>query len=311
MATHAGPIRTPIGSDARRRTEEDTLASLSSYADASPREVSKRLEELDREWDTDRVLEVESAATGLLGLTLGALFGPRLLLLPATVAGAVLVHARTGRYPLMPLFRRLGIRTGRAIARERYSLKALRGDFNLGSGTAAAASDSTKDTSSTAASGTLIDRLPPTTRRVQWHTSGKVNAAVRERTEANVEELSDAPVEEIDSRLDELEDEWDIERVLQANASIVSLLGITLGAIADRRFLALPAAVFGFFAQHAVQGWCPPIPIFRRIGVRTRQEIERERYALKALRGDFDALRGSENGKRSERVRAVLAAVDA
>jgi len=47
--------------------------------------------------------------------------------------------------------------------------------------------------------------------------------------------------------------------------------------------------VFGFFFQHATQGWCPPIPVFRRMGVRTRREINRERYALKALRGDFDA----------------------
>mgnify|MGYP006201292969 CR=1 FL=1 len=58
----------------------------------------------------------------------------------------------------------------------------------------------------------------------------------------------------------------------------------------DRRFLLLPAAVFTFFGQHALQGWCPPIPIFRRLGVRTHREIARERYALKALRGDFSEL---------------------
>ena len=39
--------------------------------------------------------------------------------------------------------------------------------------------------------------------------------------------------------------------------------------------------------QNPVQGWCPPVPVFRRLGVRTREEIDRERYALKALRGDF------------------------
>jgi hypothetical protein len=42
-----------------------------------------------------------------------------------------------------------------------------------------------------------------------------------------------------------------------------------------------------FFVQHAIQGWCPPIPIFRAYKVRTRPEIDREKYALKALRGDF------------------------
>ena len=35
---------------------------------------------------------------------------------------------------------------------------------------------------------------------------------------------------------------------------------------------------------------CPPVPLFRRIGIRTQSEIELERYALKALRGDFGPL---------------------
>jgi hypothetical protein len=42
-----------------------------------------------------------------------------------------------------------------------------------------------------------------------------------------------------------------------------------------------------FLLQHAVQGWCPPIIWFRRLGVRTSTEIDHERNALKALRGDF------------------------
>jgi hypothetical protein len=88
------------------------------------------------------------------------------------------------------------------------------------------------------------------------------------------------------------------------------LLGTALGTTVDRRFLLLPAAVFGFFAQHALQGWCPPIPVFRRLGVRTQREIERERYALKALRGDFDPVPARDAAPTSERVRASLAAVD-
>ena len=59
------------------------------------------------------------------------------------------------------------------------------------------------------------------------------------------------------------------------------------GALVDRRLFVLPALVAGFLLQHAVQGWCPPVPLFRRLGFRTQPEIEQERYALKALRGDF------------------------
>jgi hypothetical protein len=82
--------------------------------------------------------------------------------------------------------------------------------------------------------------------------------------------------------------EWDVERYLQMNAGIVSLSGVVLRAMVSRRFLVLPAIVFGFFFQHATQGWCPPLPVFRKMGVRTRREINREKYALKALRGDFE-----------------------
>jgi hypothetical protein len=49
-----------------------------------------------------------------------------------------------------------------------------------------------------------------------------------------------------------------------------------------------------FFLQHAIQGWCPPLPAFRMLGFRTKKEIEKERYALKLLRGDFDFLACNE-----------------
>jgi hypothetical protein len=34
----------------------------------------------------------------------------------------------------------------------------------------------------------------------------------------------------------------------------------------------------------------PPVPILRRLGIRNCYEIERERQALKAVRGDFGAV---------------------
>jgi hypothetical protein len=43
-------------------------------------------------------------------------------------------------------------------------------------------------------------------------------------------------------------------------------------------------------ALHGTQGWYPMLPLFRRLGGRTRQEIDRERYAVKALRGDFSGV---------------------
>jgi hypothetical protein len=68
--------------------------------------------------------------------------------------------------------------------------------------------------------------------------------------------------------------------------------------------------VFFFFGQHALQGWCLPVPLLRRLGVRTQREIERERFALKALRGDFDSVPGAGRASLSRRVRAAMHAVD-
>ena len=98
----------------------------------------------------------------------------------------------------------------------------------------------------------------------------------------------------ISERIKELDLEWDVERVLQTNAASLSLVGLMLGITSNRKWLIVPVAVAGFLLQHAIQGWCPPVPVLRRLGVRTRLEIEQERYALKMLRGDFEGVEPSQ-----------------
>ena len=41
--------------------------------------------------------------------------------------------------------------------------------------------------------------------------------------------------------------------------------------------------VGGCLLQHALQGWCSPVELFRRTGVRTNSEINYEKEALKNL----------------------------
>jgi hypothetical protein len=132
--------------------------------------------------------------------------------------------------------------------------------------------------------------IPATTTRVAEQTDEAINASIRRQTEENVAYFAAQGRGEIDRRLEELDREWDIERTLEANAASIALIGLGLGAFVNRRFFALPAIVAGFLLQHAVQGWCPPIPVFRRLGFRTASEIDSERYALKAVRGDFERL---------------------
>jgi hypothetical protein len=140
--------------------------------------------------------------------------------------------------------------------------------------------------------------MPSTYARVPAHTTGSVNRRIRRETEESVEYYAHHP-REIDRRLRALDKEWDIERAIEMNASAIAFTGIALGATHSKRWLALPALVTAFLFQHAVQGWCPPIPILRRLGFRTAYEIDEERQALKAIRGDFRAV---SRKRRSGRV---------
>ncbi len=123
--------------------------------------------------------------------------------------------------------------------------------------------------------------------RVRANTSPEVNARIDAHTESRVRHYATCSPAAISHRIEELDGEWDIERWLEANASALGLGGVLLSVLHDRRWLMLPGVVLSFLLQHSLQGWCPPVPLLRRLGVRTRKEIERERYALKALRGDF------------------------
>jgi hypothetical protein len=135
-----------------------------------------------------------------------------------------------------------------------------------------------------------IVMISATSRPVPEHSAEHVNAEIRRRTDESVLSYAEHSVE-IDDRLWELDNEWDIERTLEANAAAFSLLGLTLALTVDRRWLALPIGVAAFLLQHVVQGWCPPVPVFRRLGFRTVAEIDEERYALKVLRATFKMLR--------------------
>jgi hypothetical protein len=137
--------------------------------------------------------------------------------------------------------------------------------------------------------------LPATTDRVPMNSSLGANRRIEEQTEANINRHRHSTHGEITRRIRELEQEWDIERVLEANAAGVVLLGVGLGMLVDRRFFAVPGIVAGFLMQHALQGWCPPLPLFREWGVRTQAEIDREIYALKAIRGDFRRVDGAKS----------------
>lgn len=125
--------------------------------------------------------------------------------------------------------------------------------------------------------------VPASSDRVRRSTSPHLNEQIDRQTDSNIQSYVNSSHATIRKRLRELDKEWDVERVLEANAATLALTGLTLGITVDRRWLFLPAAVMSFLLQHSLQGWCPPLPVLRRLGIRTRAEIDREKYELISL----------------------------
>ncbi len=123
--------------------------------------------------------------------------------------------------------------------------------------------------------------------RVRANTSEETSRQIDRELEACVREYAQRSPDEITHRINELDREWDMERLLETNASALAFTGLVLGVTHSKKWLIVPGIVLPFLFQHALQGWCPPVPVFRRLGVRTRKEIDQEKYALKVLRGDF------------------------
>ena len=128
--------------------------------------------------------------------------------------------------------------------------------------------------------------------RVREHSPQKSNERIDRATQRRVLRAGGESKAALARRLEQLDTEWDMERVLETNAAALALGGVLLGLFVNRKFFAIPCFVLPFLLQHAIQGWCPPIPMFRSRGVRTRKEIDTEKFAVKALRGDFAGLEG-------------------
>ncbi len=126
--------------------------------------------------------------------------------------------------------------------------------------------------------------------RVRANTPSEINRAIDMEIAAMVRFYASKTDYEISKRIEELDREWDIGRLIELRAATASLIGMAFGLKGSRKWFILPLITSTFLLQYAIQGWCPPVSILRRFGIRTRQEIDVEKYALMTLRGDFDAV---------------------
>jgi len=114
--------------------------------------------------------------------------------------------------------------------------------------------------------------------------------SIDEKIKENIRKYVDQGKGAIDERIRELDASWDVERALQLNIAVLALGGFLLYK-SNKRWLIISVIVSIFLAQNAVQGSCAPSKLLRLFGIRSRKEIDREKFALKALRGDFDNIR--------------------
>lgn len=85
----------------------------------------------------------------------------------------------------------------------------------------------------------------------------------------------------IRKRLIQLDKEWDIDRALIAvhSSAVGAQLAFSLRK-KNHQFSWLPFIQSAFLLMYATYGWTPTVPLLRKMGFRTRYEIQAEREEL-------------------------------
>jgi len=122
--------------------------------------------------------------------------------------------------------------------------------------------------------------LASTRERVRNNTPQEINERIAFETARNVAYYSTLDEEAVKRRLEELDHEWDVDRMIEAHSAGLAIGGFLLGAVVNRKWFVLPGLAGAFLMQYAMEGWCPQLPILRRLGFRTAEEIAAERCAL-------------------------------
>ncbi len=129
--------------------------------------------------------------------------------------------------------------------------------------------------------------FPPSAKRVFLSTNKQVNQKIKTETLKRIKLYRDKTPIELSERINQLNKEWDTERILEANASFIILISSILGFVFSYYWFFLVGVISFFLLVHAIQGWCPPVPLIRRLGIRTPEEISDEKTVIKYIRGDF------------------------
>lgn len=145
---------------------------------------------------------------------------------------------------------------------------------------------------------------------VRRYTSEEMLEEIEMQIQHNIEFYGAQSPQVLGERIDELRREWSMERYLQLNVAALGFGTAFLALTTSRKWALLTCAALGFFLFHGLQGFDPPIPLLRKMGVRTRSEIDRELYALKLIRGDFNRLPRPETPEEKVPASEVMAKIN-
>lgn len=142
---------------------------------------------------------------------------------------------------------------------------------------------------------------------VRAHTLPSVNRRIDQEVERRLTEIVDRDDSmACQRRLRELESEWEVERALTALIGVGSIAGTIVARRMDGMWWLVPAIGGLVLLEQSLTGGSLLLAALRRIGLRTRREIDLEKFALKGLRGDF--LRIPPEGGPKVRANAALVA---
>ena len=144
---------------------------------------------------------------------------------------------------------------------------------------------------------------------VRSHAAEDVNRRIDERVERCVRHMAQQERAEISRYLEKLEREWDVNRAVTVVGGMLALLGLGAARLDGGRWRILGGVAVGLLLQHGLFGFGPLGELVRAVGgVRTRREIDLEKFALKALRGDFERIPKADGGPLARANAALVAA---
>lgn len=110
----------------------------------------------------------------------------------------------------------------------------------------------------------------------------------------------------IERRLGQLKGEWALDRAVMLGGAVLGLVGLLAARRTARPWLLVPVVSLGWLLQ---QAWTATGPFSRWLhsrGLRTSEQIQAERLALKTLRGDFRNIPPIAEGRDPAAIETLL-----